>query len=163
MIWIIRLMQVLSYLAAGLFALFIVVFFIETFSDIDIIGMTVRAEGLDAAFPGGARIVFVLMIGSLAYAFFRLGRLFGLFAKGRYFSQKGVQHMRVFASIYVGWQVVDFFGGLAGTFYERGHLHLSREVSSDGIGQFMLGMTFLIIAHVLNEARKNNEELDNYF
>ena len=116
---------------------------------------------------GSSPIVYILygiLSAFLGYGFFRLGRLFGLFAKGRYFSLKGVQHMRIFATSFLALQLFTFVRiqvmAIQNGKWKRG---LSVKIHGEDIAIFMLGITFLIIAHILNEARKNNDELDNYF
>ena len=125
--------------------------------------MTIHMETVD---DGSSPIVYILygiLFAFLGYGFFRLGHLFGLFAKGRYFSLKGVQHMRIFAISFLALNLLTFARSQILAFQYGQWKLFPSKISGDKIGVFMLGITFLIIAHILNEALKNNDELDNYF
>lgn len=98
----------------------------------------------------------------VTYMFFRLGRLMSEFLKGRYFSKAAVQHMRVVAAIYLANALYTFADSKYQIVQNGNHDDL-WNVSGDDILGIMLSMTFLIIAHVLNEARKNRDELEDYF
>ena len=94
--------------------------------------------------------------------FYRLGRLMGLFLKRHYFTEKAVGHMRYIAWVYL---LMNLIGFVISKWHGYGHdgLNTFSKFSGEGIFAFMLSLTFLIIAHILNEARKNTEELDRYF
>jgi len=89
------------------------------------------------------------------YTYFRLIQLFNEFAAKRFFSLKAVNHLRVFAGLYT----LGAFLGLVLNNLGRSKLSLNY----DDIHSFVFGLIFLIIAHILVEARKAREELDSYF
>lgn len=89
------------------------------------------------------------------YMYYRLFRLFGEFAAKRYFSNAAVNHMRVFAGIYALTSLLVLFVDAISSD------KLSLQASN--ISNFMFGLIFLIIAHILAVARKAHQELDNYF
>ncbi len=166
---IIRIMQAISYLTATLVTVFLPLVLIGggtvdySFGDGDK-PFVIRGEAGDLGSDPSLWAYLWLVLGGamFAYAFYRLGRLFGLFAKRRYFSSKGVQHMRVFAGIYLTLGLVNFVETKY-EIYRGGDRADLWNISGEDIVGVMLSLTFLIIAHVLNEARKKNEELDNYF
>ena len=96
------------------------------------------------------------------YAFFRLGRLMGLFLRQEYFTQPAVNHMRFIAATYALLSFVEFVRDRWEIYTSGDHADLSK-FSGEGVFAFMLSLTFLIIAHILNEARKNRDELEQYF
>ena len=86
----------------------------------------------------------------------------GLFLRREYFTQAAVNHMRFIAAAYALLSLVEFVRDRWEIYRSGDHGDL-WNFSGEGIFAFMLSLTFLIIAHILNEARKNTEELEDYF
>lgn len=156
-------MQAISYLAALLLFISGALILSDTIWDTLPMGISLNIKN---TYDGTAWWVYILIAMFtlfLGYGFYRLARMFGLFAKGRYFSLKGVQHMRIFA---ISFLALHVFNAIRYQIWavQYGQFRLFPSViDGKNISSFILGLTFLIIAHVLNEARKNHEELDSYF
>ena len=98
------------------------------------------------------------------YALFRLWRLFGCFVEARYFSLAAVGHLRAFAAMYA--TSVVFSGVVSvGLRWWRHASDAPLDIEIDGtqIWQLAMALIFFVIAYVLSEARKNAEELGDYF
>ena len=94
------------------------------------------------------------------YAIYRLFRLFSAFAKKAYFARETIRHLFVYAGLIVVFTVMR-----VGIEFVHYAIATNQAASFDGSELTNLANTVLlfIIAHILNEARKNTEELDNYF
>ncbi len=95
------------------------------------------------------------------YAFYRLWCLFRSFAKKAFFAQKTIAHLRAFTGLFTLFVIsrlgIEFIHYMSLPYETRGYLDTSE------IGTLSYPILFFIIAYILNEARKNVEELDSYF
>lgn len=164
-----RIMQIIGYFSAVLGALVVGLVLIYG-GDIDLSygsgenPFVIRAQApeLHGGFQPWPYVYFSVVGIALIYSFFRLGRLMGLFLRREYFTQTAVNHMRFIAATYALLSLVEFVRD-RWEIYTSGDYGDLANFSGEGIFAFMLSLTFLIIAHILNEARKNTEELDTYF
>ena len=93
----------------------------------------------------------------MVYTLYQLLGLFGQFAKKRYFSKKAVRHMRAFSLLYILHALGAFALEWAGTgSFTHGLAHGDFDVVT-------ISTVLLIIAHIIGEAHKNEEELEAYF
>jgi len=94
------------------------------------------------------------------YAIYRLFRLFSGFARKAYFARETIRHLFVYTGLIVVFTVMR-----VGIEYLHFATATDQSAAFDGSELANLGNAVLlfIIAHILNEARKNSEELDNYF
>ncbi|MEO9968566.1 MAG: hypothetical protein ABJG15_01845 [Hyphomonadaceae bacterium] len=163
-----RALQIISYFCAGVGVIVIVlvlafqgdVVIASPVSDGDLISVkTTGWEGDSNFWTNVAAAVYGFFFVSILY---RLGGLMGLFLKRHYFTQKAVGHMRYIAWIYL---LLNLIGFTSAKWQGYGHdgLNTFTKLSGDGIFGLILSLTFLIVAHILNEARKNMDELENYF
>lgn len=99
------------------------------------------------------------------YAFYRLWRLFGAFARERFFAADTIGHLLAFT----GWFTIFTLSRLLMpmVFVASGGQSLPPGVvvqpDLSDLGDLGYPILFFIIAHILNEARKKDEELDRYF
>ena len=98
----------------------------------------------------------------IAIIFYHLGRLMSQFAAKRYFSFKAVHHMRWFAAVYIFSHIA---ASILGRYLDALGGDTSRifAISQIEVSNLLLSLLVLITAHVLNEARKNQDELEKYF
>jgi hypothetical protein len=96
------------------------------------------------------------------YGFYRLWQLFSAFERKRYFARKTIQHLTFFSGCFLASTALR-------KIVETVYLNLYvldpgyTELTGEYLGDLFLPVLFFIIAHVLNEARKNEEEMGNYF
>jgi len=96
------------------------------------------------------------------YGLYRLWQLFSAFEQKAYFARKTIEHLTIFSSCFL---VYTALRKTVETIY------LNLYVLDPGVdvftekylGDLFLPVLFFIVAHVLNEARKNEEEMGNYF
>ena len=96
------------------------------------------------------------------YGLYRLWQLFSAFGQKQYFARKTIQHLTIFSGCFL------VYTALRKT-VETIYLNLyvlepgKSEFTATYLGDLFLPVLFFIVAHVLNEARKNEEEMGNYF
>ncbi len=96
------------------------------------------------------------------YGFYRLGQLFSAFEQKQYFASKTIQHLTFFSGCFLAFTVLrKIVETIYLNFYvlEPG----KTEITGEHLGSLFVPVLFFIVAHVLNEARKNEEEMGNYF
>lgn len=120
----------------------------------------IQAEELQGSPSILTYVIVAILLLLVISAFYRLGRLMGFFLKRQYFAKQAVSHMRFIATVFVLHGVTDFVTDrwelLRSDGFEWG-------ITGDDLFGLMLSLTFLIVAHILNEARKNMDELEDYF
>lgn len=94
------------------------------------------------------------------YAIYRLIRLFGAFARKTYFARATIQHLFIYTGL-----IAVFTITRVGIEFVHYLTTPGRTGSFDGseLGNLANALLLAIITHILNEARKNAEELDDYF
>jgi len=99
------------------------------------------------------------------YAFYRLWRMFGAFADRHYFAQRTISHLYAFTGLFtlftlsriaISW----IFIATSSSAFPVGE---TLEINFSDLEDLGYPVIFFIIAHIFNQARKNEEELDNYF
>ncbi|UTW56347.1 DUF2975 domain-containing protein [Kordiimonas sp. SCSIO 12610] len=96
------------------------------------------------------------------YGFYRLWQLFSAFEQKQYFAGKTIQHLKIFSGCFLVFTALRII-------VETSYLNIyvlepgNTEIVGEYWGDLFLPVLFFIVAHVLNEARKNEEEMGNYF
>ena len=96
------------------------------------------------------------------YGFYRLWLLFRAFDQKQYFARKTIQHLTIFSGCFLAFTALRI---IVETSYVNFYVleHGSVEFGNEYLGDLFLPVLFFIVAHVLNEARKSEEEMENYF
>jgi hypothetical protein len=132
-------------------------------------GATVTAGSLE--YSAGDRVPLLVYISHIAfmataaYAGLCLARLFNLFALRRYFSAESVGNMRRFAWLYIGLTVYAGIAKFVTMSASQGDAVTTRAIdlsSWPGVTALLYSFILLVIVHVLDEARRNSDELDDY-
>ena len=99
------------------------------------------------------------------YAFYRLWRMFGAFSHKRYFTQHTIGHLYVFTGAFTLFTISRIAISWIFHITSSGALPegVAIEANFSNLEDLGYPILFFIIAHILNEARKNEEELDTYF
>ena len=96
------------------------------------------------------------------FAFFRLWQMFGFFAQKRYFSLEAIGHLRLFTGLFALFTLLRIAIELIFiAVYEPSSG--TAAFDSTYIDDLAYPVLFFIIAHILNEARKHEEEIGHYF
>ena len=96
------------------------------------------------------------------YGFYRLWRLFIAFDQRQYFAKEPIQHLKIFTGSFLLFTVLRIV--IENSYVNFYTLEIGNvELDSSYWGDLFLPVLFYIVAHVLNQARKNEEEMENYF
>ena len=99
------------------------------------------------------------------YAFYRLWRLFGAFSNNAYFARSTIGHLKAFTGLFtvftlsrvaISWIFISTTGNSIPELR-------SMAIDFSDLEDLTYPVLFYVIAHILGEARKNEEELDSYF
>ena len=110
-----------------------------------------------------AWIIYLLPSVAMAYGIYRLGRMFGLFKAGAYFSEPAAAHLIIFSLLGLLVQFVSpVFSGLAGWVAQLGNEHGTVEfnITIDGteLIQLLAWATFLTVAWIIREGMRLQTE-----
>ncbi len=148
---------------------------IVTFSFGDIVPFRLSVFGSDYVFAvGGIRgeteygwvLWSITLISRVTYlyGFFHLLRMFGQFAQKRFFSIEAINHLRIFAALFALYTLLSFaIETIYITFVQSGDIFKQAILKSPFLGGLFFATLFFILVHILNEARKNEEEIGTYF
>jgi len=131
------------------------------------VAFTFRTNGIagEAFFPWWMLVLTFFNRVLYLYAFYRLLRLFNGFARKQYFSQDTIGHMQAFTGLFTLFTVSRLgLENLFVLFVQPGIPEAaSIRTNWSDLSDLAFPILFFIIARVLNEARRNREELDTYF
>lgn len=103
--------------------------------------------------------------GIIMFGFYHLIKLFKLYELGKVFTSESIRHIKISAYSLLAWVITDFFTYsliiLALTIDNPiGQRSLSVSITSNHISTFVVSLIAIIIAQVMDEARKLKDEND---
>lgn len=119
-----------------------------------------------AAPPWPLRIIRALPTLAFAYALYRLWRLFRAFRRGTFFSQNAIGHLRAFAAAYAISVIARL--GVGYLVFSATHDHaadgaINHVIEGVQFWELVIAAVFYVVASALNEARKDAEQLEDFF
>jgi hypothetical protein len=127
-------------------------------------GFSLAALG---AMAPGDRVLFIATalpyLGCLAWAFVHLDRMLRAFERREFFAQTTIRHLRAFAGLLLVARVIALLAGhlraaLFAALVERGNARLSMNITSDEIALLLLCALLFLVAHMLEEGGRLEDE-----